>query len=270
VIVDCHCHAGESAESLAGYLPRAAAAGITRTVLFSVFHHDYAAANERVARIVAAAPARFIGFAFVHAARDRGRVHDLVARAVGGWGFRGIKAHRRDAPLTAEVCQAARDFGVPLLYDIMGEVAELEPLVRRHPDVRFIVPHLGSFADAWGAQLAFLDLLGRYDNVHTDTAGVRHFDLLEQALARAGARKILFGSDGPWLHPGLELHKIRLLGLTPLEERLVTGANLLRLIAPPDWRDASAAPDRSPRGDAPPSAGCRPRTRAPAGSRSRW
>jgi predicted TIM-barrel fold metal-dependent hydrolase len=270
VIIDCHCHAGETADSLAVYLARAAAAGIDRTVVFSVFHPDYAVANEQVARLVAGAAERLIGFAFVHAGRDRGRIRAMVARAVGALGFRGIKAHRRDAPLTREVCQAARDFGVPLLYDIMGEVAEVEPLVRQFPDVRFIIPHLGSFADAWSAQLAFIELLCRYDNVFTDSAGVRHFDLLEQALARAGAHKLLFGSDGPWLHPGLELHKIHLLGLSPHEERLVTGGNLVRLIAPPDWRAASAAPDRSRPGAAPPSAGCRPRTRAPAGSTSRW
>ncbi len=41
---------------------------------------------------------------------------------------------------------------------------------------------------------------------------------------------MLFGSDGPWLHPGLELHKIRLLGLPPDQEALVMGGNILRLL----------------------------------------
>jgi hypothetical protein len=51
-----------------------------------------------------------------------------------------------------------------------------------------------------------------------------------QAVRRAGPRKLLFGSDGPWLHPGVELHKIRLLGLKPREEALVLGGNLARLL----------------------------------------
>jgi predicted TIM-barrel fold metal-dependent hydrolase len=59
---------------------------------------------------------------------------------------------------------------------------------------------------------------------------VRRFDLLQQAVRRAGARKLLFGSDGPWLHPALELEKIRLLGLSEPEQRLVLGGNFLRLI----------------------------------------
>jgi uncharacterized protein len=66
--------------------------------------------------------------------------------------------------------------------------------------------------------------------VYTDTSGVRRFDYLLQAIDRGGADKVLFGSDGPWLHPGLELYKIRLLGLSRQEEALVLGKNLLRLI----------------------------------------
>jgi len=48
-------------------------------------------------------------------------------------------------------------------------------------------------------------------------------------VLRAGPRKILFGSDGPWLHPGVELAKVRALGMPPSQERLVLGNNFLRL-----------------------------------------
>lgn len=94
---------------------------------------------------------------------------------------------------------------MPLLYDIAGEVSVCELLAQQYPDVDFIIPHLGSFADDWGAQLALIDHLVRHPNMHADTAGVRRFDLLEQALRRAGAHKLLFGSDGPRLHPAVEL-----------------------------------------------------------------
>jgi hypothetical protein len=70
----------------------------------------------------------------------------------------------------------------------------------------------------------------RYPNVYTDTSGIRRFDYIVEAIKRAGARKVLFGSDGPWLHPGVELHKIRLLGLPPKQEALVLGGNIIRLL----------------------------------------
>jgi hypothetical protein len=59
---------------------------------------------------------------------------------------------------------------------------------------------------------------------------VRRFDLLVEAVRRAGAHKVLFGSDGPWLHPGVELCKVKALGLGPEARRQVLGGNLLRLI----------------------------------------
>jgi predicted TIM-barrel fold metal-dependent hydrolase len=97
--------------------------------------------------------------------------------------------------------------------------------------VNFIIPHLGSFADDWKAQQACIDPLARHPNVYTDTAGVRRFDLLERAVERAGAHKILFGSDGPWLHPGVELAKVYALNLSRADRALVLGGNFLRLIA---------------------------------------
>jgi predicted TIM-barrel fold metal-dependent hydrolase len=212
------------------YLRRAVQAGIYRTVLLAAFHSDYVVANREVARIVASRPERFYGFAFVHPVRDRGRVQAMVKVAVERYGFVGIKVHRHDARITREVCEVARAFSLPVLYDVMGEVSVCELLAQEYPDVPFIIPHLGSFADDWRAQLAFIDHLARHPNIYTDTSGVRRFDLLEQAAERAGPHKILFGSDGPWLHPAVELTKIRALGLPPEQERLMLGENFLRLI----------------------------------------
>jgi predicted TIM-barrel fold metal-dependent hydrolase len=240
MIIDAHCHAGkgdgltgpwDTAAPLDKYLRRAAGAGITHTVLLAAFHSDYAAANREVARIVASRPDRFYGFAFVNAERDRGRVYQMVKTAVNEYGFRGIKVHRHDGRITREVCEVARAFALPVLYDVMGEVSVVELLATEYPDVPFIIPHLSSFADDWRAQLALIDHLVRHPNIYTDTSGVRRFDLLQQAVRRAGARKVLFGTDGPWLHPAVELSKVRALNLSAGEQRLVLGENLLRLIS---------------------------------------
>jgi predicted TIM-barrel fold metal-dependent hydrolase len=262
MIIDCHCHVGmgdgltgpwDTRAPLGNYLHRAAAAGIDRTVLFTAFHSDYGVANRDVARIVASRRNRFYGFAFVHAERDRGRVSALVQEAVERYDFRGIKVHRHDARITREICDVARVFVLPVLYDVMGEVSVVELLATEYPDVSFIIPHLGSFADDWRAPLALIDHLVRHPNVYTDTSGIRRFDLLEQAVQRTGARKILFGSDGPWLHPGVELAKVCALGLLPADEQRILDGNLLRLIARvrtrPARRVAVAASAASPQGE---------------------
>jgi hypothetical protein len=261
MIIDCHCHAGKG-DGLTGpwdtnaplddYLRWADAAGIDRTVLFAAFHSDYRVANRGVARIVRSWPDRFYGFAFVHPARDRGRIGVLVGEAVERYGFRGIKVHRHDARITREVCEAARKWSLPVLYDVMGEVSTVDLLATEYPDVNFIIPHLGSFADDWRAQLALIDPLVRYPNVYTDTSGVRRFDILAQAARRAGAGKILFGSDGPWLHPAVELAKVRALGFSVREERKVLAGNVLRLMRGAGERSHPARPWALPAAAAPP------------------
>jgi uncharacterized protein len=257
-VFDCHCHAGrgdgftgpwDTAAPLGRYLRRAAAAGIRGTAVFAAFHSDYGRANQEVARLVSAHPGRLVGLAFVHAASDRGQIGSLVRTAVEDLGFVGIKLHRHDANISREVGEAARRFAVPVLYDLAGEVAQAELLAEEFPDVDFIIPHLGSFADDWRAQLALIDHLVRHPNIYADTSGVRRFDLLQQAVRRAGPHKVLFGSDGPWLHPAVELNKIRLLGLRPQDEDLILGGNFLRLTAAVRRRragPAAVAPRRVP------------------------
>jgi uncharacterized protein len=262
MIIDCHCHAGkgdgltgpwDTEAPLDNHMRRAAKAGIQKTVIFAAFHSEYSVANREVARIVTSRPDRFYGFAFVHAARDRGKVQHMVRVAVTEYGFVGIKVHRHDARISREVCEVARAFGLPVLYDIAGEVSVVELLATQYPDVNFIFPHLGSFADDWRAQLALIDFLVRHPNIYTDTAGVRRFDLLDQAVRRAGAHKVLFGSDGPWLHPAVELAKVRVLELLKEEEKLILGGNFLRLIKKarrqPLSRPIKAAASPPPQGE---------------------
>lgn len=240
MIVDAHCHAGlgdrltspaSTAAPLGAYLRRARAAGIARTIVLPAFHTDYAVANAALARLVARSGSRLIGFAMVHPVRDAGEIGRMVRRAVGEWGFRGIKVHGHDAFPTREVCQVARELRVPVLVDVYGRPEMVDLFAPAYPDVPFIIPHLGSFADDWRVYQRVVDQLVRHPNVYADTSGVRQFDYLLQAVHRAGPGKLIFGSDGPWLHPGVELHKIRLLGLDPAGERAVLGENILRLLA---------------------------------------
>ncbi len=240
MIIDAHCHAGpgdglsgpwDTAAPLDRYLPRAEAAGIDRTVLFAAFHTDYALANREVARIVNSGKGRFYGFAFVHPERDRGRVRELIEEAVTAHAFCGIKVHKHDGRITREICDCAREYRLPVLYDVMGEVSVVELLATEYPDVTFIIPHLGSFADDWRAQYALIDHLVRRPNVYTDTSGIRRFDILEEAVRRASARKVLFGTDGPWLHPQVELEKVYALKLSEADEALILSGNFLRLVA---------------------------------------
>lgn len=239
MIIDCHCHAGKgdimtapwnTDAPMGAYLRRARRAGIDRTIVFPAFHSDYEIANAALGRLVARSRGRLMGFLFVHARRDRGRILEMVERAVGEYNFRGIKVHARDSMPTREICEAALAFHIPLLVDVSGKTQVVEMLASEFPRVNFIIPHLGSFADDWRAHQQIIDQLVRFPNVYTDTSGVKRFDYIVQAVKRAGPHKVLFGSDGPYLHPGVELYKIKMLGLPSDQEALILGGNAIRLI----------------------------------------
>jgi uncharacterized protein len=128
------------------------------------------------------------------------------------------------------VCDVARKLRLPVLVDVGMKPEIVDMFAPQYRDVNFIVPHLGSFIGDWKAHQRVIDQICRHPNVYTDTSSVRHFDYLVEAIRRAGARKVLFGSDGPWMHPGLELHKIELLGLAAKARALVLGGNIVRLM----------------------------------------
>lgn len=239
MIIDSHCHAGsgdglsgpwDTTAPLGAYLRRARSAGITHSVLFPPLTSDYGRANADLAGLIASSPGRFVGFAFVNPVTDRGRVAAMVDQAVDSWGFRGIKVHWKDGRMTREIADIARARRLPVIYDPRGDTATVEMIARTYPDVAWIIPHLSSFADDWKAQVAFVDQLVRHPNVFTDTSGVRYFDVLADAVRRAGPAKVLFGTDGPFLHPAVELAKIRALELGRAARSLVLGGNLVRLI----------------------------------------
>jgi predicted TIM-barrel fold metal-dependent hydrolase len=240
MIVDSHVHVGTAGvplgpadpeTSFAVWQSRAAAVGIHRAVLMPAPVGAYAAANRAVGGLARRDPGKWLWYVFVNAMADRGRVAAVVA-AAHAHGACGIKVHWSDGMATDEVALAAARFRMPVLFDPRGDVQVVARLAARHPSVPWIVPHLSSFADDWRAQKRLIDVLVREPNVFTDTSGVRYYDLLEEAVARAGARKVLYGSDGPYLHPAPELAKVLALGLAPEDRELVLGGNVLRLTGP--------------------------------------
>jgi predicted TIM-barrel fold metal-dependent hydrolase len=210
-ILDCHCHAGRgdrmtapwnTIAPLKSYLRRARGAGIDKTIVIPAFHSNYAQANEELGRIVARAPERLIGFAFVHARRDAGRIREMIGRAVEKWNFRGIKAHGFDAMPTREVCETARAFRLPVLVDVVSRPEVIDMFAPEYPDVNFIIPHLGSFTDDWKAhqQVIYQIALSQRLCRHLRRPAVRLSGSSHPACGRTQAAVWLRRPlDTPWL-----------------------------------------------------------------------
>jgi predicted TIM-barrel fold metal-dependent hydrolase len=252
VIIDAHCHAGtgeglshpsNTDADISRYARRARAAGIDRTVVFATLTtDDYRAGNAQVGAIVRKDPRRYIGYVFVNPAYDRGRVRTVVEAAITDWGCRGIKVHWTNGRITREVLEVAERSRLPVLYDPRGDISTVELVLRSYARVPLIIPHLGSFAGDWGSQVAIIDKLKTYPNLFVDSSGVQYFDLLVDVIRKGGPDRLVFGTDGPFLHPAVELEKIKQLRLVPEHFALVTSGTILRLLGPTTPPAAPHAP----------------------------
>ncbi|HYK82573.1 MAG TPA: amidohydrolase family protein [Gemmatimonadales bacterium] len=129
-----------------------------------------------------------------------------IARGLAA-GMIGVKlaaSRRATDPLLDPICELAREHGVPVLHHIWqhrrqdwpgqeaSDAAELCALAARHPDVRFILAHIGGGGD-WQHSLAALRAA---PNVSVDLSGSGvDGGMLEACLAAVGAARLVWGTD---------------------------------------------------------------------------
>ncbi len=122
-------------------------------------------------------------------------------------GMIGIKlaaSRRADDPLLDPIAQAAATAKVPVLHHVWhhrsrewpgqeaSDTLELARLAERHPDVQFIVAHLGGGGD-WAHTLRVVQ---RVRNLWIDISGSGvDIDMMHLALDAVGPDRLLFGTD---------------------------------------------------------------------------
>ena len=187
--------------------------------------------NDRLARVVARHPGRFVGFAHHDPFRTDAAVE--LERAVRALGLRGYKliapvlsgsiAEERLWPIweTAERLQipVLVHFG-PLRYQGVVSHPNISPLVlqdvaRAFPGIPFVVPHFGC-----GYVRELLHLAWVCGNVHVDTSGSNEWmrwmpyelslgALFRKFLETVGPRRIIFGTDSSWFPRGFAVRYLQ-------------------------------------------------------------
>ena len=135
-----------------------------------------------------------------------------------------------------------KKLGLPSHFDMrFSNPLDLHSVALRHPTVRFIVPHFG--AGYFREALMLADLC---PNVYLDTSSSNSWmryegldlpTVFRRALAVAGPRRLLFGSDSSffprgWNHEILETQTRAMLelGIGSEDARLILGENLRRIL----------------------------------------
>jgi len=243
-IIDSHVHlkhgdaAGTeySAEAIVEVMD---AVGIDRSVVFAM-STTTAHSIEMAQQAVEAFPERLIPYAYALPGFGE-PVLPQIEHAIRELGFRGIKIHAGECLLAERVLgpvlELAAQERAPCLIDCSGNARAAERLVHGFPRTHFILAHLGRYLCTDEALIdRFIGIAQAHQNVYLDISGVVLTWKAGEAIRSLGARRVLFGTDGPHPQPDTrsmaqtELDKIANLRLSPEDAEEVLGKAVLRLI----------------------------------------
>jgi hypothetical protein len=237
MIIDSHVHAGysdtlqhswDTFEDIRTSLKRMDQCGIDRAVILPIGHDNFERHNRETAEIVARHPDRLVGYAKVSQEQDAGRVEPMLREAFEKLGLVGLKLHGHP---NREIMEVMEHYRKPILADVHGEVYALRYVAEQYPAVPVIIAHMGEFLSIKGqVRQATLWLAKTYPNVYFDTSSVCDHEWLERAVADGLPHKMIFGSDGPGLHCGVELARVKYLDLPKDQEAMVLGGTIARLL----------------------------------------
>jgi predicted TIM-barrel fold metal-dependent hydrolase len=241
VIVDAHLHVDELPAlgwqlEAAECLRRMDEAGISRGIVMTIV--DAPAVNpdaiQLIADACAAHPDRLDAFARIHPWYGERSV-ELLEEAFA-LGFKGLKLHpvstlaHPSGEETLRLIRIAADHNAPTLFHCGDEPMTTPLAVARAaaacPEATIILGHMGGYFHVDEA----LDVAERHPNVLLETSAMPYPAKVAEAVARIGAERVLYASDGPACSPRIEVEKVRLAGLDPEAERLVFAENTLRVL----------------------------------------
>ena len=233
---------GEDADRL---VDTARISGVTRMCVFSLHEttpyeptpEQCRQANDYVLRMRDTQPEAILPFCYVTPAFPDEAVAE-IERCVGGQDMPGVKlwvARRATDPGLDPIMEAAVAKDVPVLQhawlkttgNLPGESTpfDVADLARRHPRARIIMAHLN------GVGYRGIEAVVDVPNVVVDTSGGDpESGLVEAAVRRLGARRVVYGSDAPIRHFGVTMNKVLGADIPDEAKRSILWDNALRVL----------------------------------------
>ena len=213
------------------------AVGIDQSCLFNIFHPDGRTGNDLTARFVARHPDRLIGFAYVSPLVPDTMASELE-RAVDHLGMRAIKIYPSytpfplDDPVWDPVYDFAHRRGLAIITHTGIEPTTaprfLSQVAPRFPGARFVAGHAGN-VEPFRAQA--IRAARTCPNVFLETcSSFRSPGVVEELVKKAGAERVLYGSDTPLMDPRCQIGKILTADISDQAKRQLLGENACRLL----------------------------------------
>ncbi|XID90199.1 amidohydrolase family protein [Paenibacillaceae bacterium WGS1546] len=228
VIHDAHAYIGSDYHtyfhqlrdySIDRYRAAAADCGIARALLVpGGYGEEIDVRYGQIREAVRREPQRYAGL--LRALPRQKDVLDKIERAIRGDGMRGILLHPQwdvfvaNARMLDPIFDLMSDYGCPVLV-YSGDIpytmpAQIADMAVKYPKVPVIMGHMAKTEVYQHATASAM----RCDNLFLETSGCNITNIIEEAVAKLGASRMLFGTGWPGMSPHAEIYKINKLKIS--------------------------------------------------------
>ena len=202
--------------------------GIERGIVFANggLNSDEVYDNDLVAGAVQAHPERFTGFVAANLNRSPEEMRREMERGFS-MGMVGIKLHPNFSgydtygPHVEVACAFAHERGAFILNHDWGKRERIRSLCIKYPNACFMTGH---------TSLEAASVVDQVDNLYIGSCPLNSYGSTEEFVEKAGAERILFGSDLSWDPIGWGMGPVLYARIPVKAKRLILGGNLSRLL----------------------------------------
>jgi len=213
--------------------------GIAKSVVFAMSTTTQRSI-DMAEKAVSKFPDRLIPYVYALPHYERPAIKEIQA-ALSGRLFRGVKIHAGECTLAEYVIDPvlalAGRYRAPCLVDCKGDHAAARRMAKAFPGTTLIIAHMGRYLATDGRLLdQFIGLAAECDNVLLDVSGVVLVEKIPEAVRTIGAKRLVWGTDGPHPKPDTvafartELDKVRQLDLGEDDKDNLLGRTILELL----------------------------------------
>jgi predicted TIM-barrel fold metal-dependent hydrolase len=115
-----------------------------------------------------------------------------------------------------------------MVLDVHTTLDEMEYIIQKFPDATIVFPHMGQHQDIFRR----IDEVAKHPNCYLDIAGSGHerMGMLEYAVEKIGAERVLFGSDFSINDPSTVIGRVENSFLTEAQKQSIFSRNLETLL----------------------------------------
>lgn len=131
-------------------------------------------------------------------------------------------------PVLWDILRVAQQKNMLLSFHPNKRPEDMEPLLAALPHAPIVIAHL----DGYGLYEFEIEMMQKYEHVYTDISahGAEREGMLEDAVRRVGADRILYGSDYPGYSPKPFIDRVLAAKLTDGEREAILYGNAARLL----------------------------------------